>query len=77
MEDKMKSLSSCAMLAMALVSPAQAWVPATLYAVRASCARNGATGIGTDVTVAAAAATAITECVAAGGPVPGAATWPF
>lgn len=63
----MRPLSSYAMLAMVLVNPAQAWVPATLYAVRASCARNGATGIGTDVTVAAAAETAITECAAAGG----------
>jgi hypothetical protein len=55
------------MLATAVASPAWAWVPATLYAVRASCVRTGAIGIGTNVTVAAAAEIAVTECTAAGG----------
>jgi hypothetical protein len=67
MKEKMRSFLSFAMLAVALVSPAQAWVPGTLYAVRASCPRSGATGIGSEVTVAAAAEIAVAECMAAGG----------
>ena len=66
MEKKTKFLVF-AIVALALVNPAQAWVPATLYAVRASCARTGVTGVGTDVTVAAATEVAIAQCAAAGG----------
>jgi hypothetical protein len=66
MEKQVKFLSFV-MIGVALAGPAQAWVPATLYAVRASCTRTGATGVGTNVTVAAAAETAVAACAAVGG----------
>jgi hypothetical protein len=63
----MKSLASCLAVAAVLASSVQAHALYARYAVRATCARSGIVGIGADVTVAAAAQTAIAECRAAGG----------
>jgi hypothetical protein len=63
----MKSFTAWLLIAAALAAPAEAGTLHSRYAVQAWCARSGVLGIGTDVTVAAAAATAITQCLAAGG----------
>jgi hypothetical protein len=64
----MKSLTSWLVIAAAIAAPAHADTLHSRYAVQAWCARSGVLGIGADVTVAAAAATAIAQCRAAGGP---------
>jgi hypothetical protein len=64
----MKSLTSWLVIAAAFAAPAEAGTLHSRYAVQAWCARSGVLGIGADVTVAAAAATAIAQCRAAGGP---------
>ena len=63
----MKSLASWVAVAAVLASPVEAHAVYARYAVRATCARSGVVGVGADVTVAAAAETAIAECRAAGG----------
>jgi hypothetical protein len=64
----MKSLTSWLVIAAALAAPAEAGTLHSRYAVQAWCARSGVLGIGADITVAAAAAAAIAQCRAAGGP---------
>jgi hypothetical protein len=64
----MKSLTGWLVIVAALVAPAEAGTLHNRYAVAAWCAKSGVFGVGADVTVAAAAATAIAQCRAAGGP---------
>ena len=63
----MKTFASWLMVA-AIVAAGSGEAQALMnrYAVRATCARAGITGIGVDVTVAAAAENAIAECRASG-----------
>jgi hypothetical protein len=66
----MKALPASLMvvaLAAAAPSPLQAFPFHLRYAVQATCTRSGIVGIGTDVTVAGAAKTAVKLCRAAGG----------